>query len=90
MLKVINSPGCPIALERVDMRGMYHLMRTVDNDALVFSEEAQMIGRIVDRLLPKAKAALETEEEIASFEEVAIEFGQFMKKCEEGMYIEGF
>ncbi|KAF8901771.1 hypothetical protein CPB85DRAFT_1256234 [Mucidula mucida] len=92
MQKIADTPGCPIALERVDMRGLLLLMRMGDYDEMIYSDAAQMIASTVDRLLPHAKAAVEKQQEPANsadFEEFGIGFSQFLKKCTPSMYIDG-
>ncbi|KAF9012868.1 hypothetical protein BDZ89DRAFT_1077197 [Hymenopellis radicata] len=90
-VKINGMLECPIALERVGLRGMYCLMRMPDNDQVVYSEEAQMMASVVERAMEKGKAlaALDEKEQSEAFEEMSTEFSQFMKECKEGMYVRG-
>ncbi|KAE9392960.1 hypothetical protein BT96DRAFT_924397, partial [Gymnopus androsaceus JB14] len=46
---------CPIALEKVGMRGMYHLMKLADNNVLIYPEEAQMMASALERAICHAE-----------------------------------
>ncbi|KAF9020114.1 hypothetical protein BDZ89DRAFT_1204115 [Hymenopellis radicata] len=88
-MKIMTLLECPLALERVGMRGMYFLMRLSDNNQLVYSEAAQMMASIVERVMEQGKAVLKTKEDSETFEEMATEFSQLMKQCKDGTYIKG-
>ncbi|KAF8901759.1 hypothetical protein CPB85DRAFT_1438962 [Mucidula mucida] len=76
LVKINGLAECPIALERVGMRGLYLLMRMSDNNQVVYHEAAQMMASVVERVMEQGKAALaEAEaEDLDCFEEMSTGF----------------
>lgn len=74
--KVFSVTVCPLSFEKVDLRGLYHIMKLPDNNILIYSDEAQLMASTLEKVIPFIKEDAE-----GGMSELATEVKNAMAGC---------
>ncbi|KAK7019163.1 hypothetical protein VNI00_018195 [Paramarasmius palmivorus] len=69
--------NCPIELDKAGLRGLYEFMQISDSYQTIYSDQAQMMAPVLDKILPFLKKDKKGEDAT----EMVIEFSNLLKKC---------
>lgn len=74
--KIFHVTVCPLSFEKVDLRGLYHIMKLPDNNILIYSDEAQLIASTLEKVIPFIK-----EDSEGGMTDLATEVKNIMAGC---------